>query len=155
MCIVADPPTFILMFRETDPRHPDFAPVRDWVKHGPGKFVLGGTTYNRQLAAVPSVLGFLLELQKIGKIVREDPTEVDAHEAALKVLEPSTSFDDPHLVALVRVSGCRLICVNDLKAHRFLKERSFYSKICARPKLYTSQGHTRLLCKDHIVPCCQ
>lgn len=155
MCIVADPPTLIPIFKETDPEHRDFAPVKDWVLFGPGKLVLGGTKYKEELSRMPSVLAFIRELEKVGKIVRKLDEEVDKDQEAVKVLEPAADFDDPHLVALVRLSGCRVICIRDPRSHRFLRKIALYRSSKDRPKLYTRPKNDGLLCRDNIAPCCR
>jgi len=155
MCIVVDPPTLIPIFKQSDPRHSDFAPVRNWVMFGPGKLVLGGTKYKGELSKVSSIIGFIRELEKQRKIVRKNDAEVDRDVAILKNLEPAADFDDPHLVALVRLSGCRIICILDPRAHRFLRKDSFYKATKDRPKLYTRTKNETLLCKDNIAPCCR
>jgi hypothetical protein len=155
MCIVADPPTFIPMFKASDPEHTSFVAVRDWVTSGPGKFVLGGKKYKAELLSVRSILHFLTELEKRGKIVRLDESTVDADETAVKEIEPAADFDDPHLVALIRLTGCRLICVRDPRSHKFLRSARFYATSKDRPKLYTRQKNSSLLSPQNIAICCK
>jgi hypothetical protein len=155
MCIVADPPTFIPMFKPTDPEHAAFVSVRDWVIAGPGKFVMGGAKYKAELFAVRSVLPFLAELERRGKIVRRSDADVDADEMAVKRVEPANDFDDPHLVALVRLTGCRLICIRDPRSHRFLRAPRFYRTARDRPKLYTRPKNIALLGPHNLAACCK
>ena len=155
MCIVVDPPSFIPMFKATDPCHADFKPILEWVTGGPAKFVFGGSQYQAELFAVRSVLPLLLEMEKRGKIVRASSAEVDAEVLVVRDLEPSADFDDPHLVAIVRLTGCRLVCLRDARAHRFVRSSSLYARPNARPKLYTRAAHHRLLCQDNLAPCCR
>lgn len=155
MCIIADPPTFIPIFKETDPEYGKFSAVRDWVKNGPGKFITGGTTYQKELMAVKSIIGLLSELEKRGKVRRNNTTAVDREEGVVKALEPAQDFDDPHLVALVRVSGCKIICIRDPRSHRFLRMAKFYKSTKDRPKLYTREKNKNLLCNANMAPCCK
>lgn len=155
MCIVVDPPTFVPMFKPTDPEHAVFSPVRDWVVGGPGKFVMGGAKYKTELMAVRSVLPFLAELERKGKIVRRLDKEVDDDETVVKAIEPAKDFDDPHLVALVRLTGCRLICIRDPRSHRFLRASAFYRSKKDRPRLYTRPKNNTLLCNQNLAPCCR
>ena len=155
MCIVADPPTFISMFKSTDPGHADFVAVRDWVIGGPGKFVMGGAKYKSELRAVSSVLPFLAELERKGKIIRRTDAEVDADEVAVKAIEPANDFDDPHLVALIRLTGCKLICIRDTRAHKFLRSVRFYQSPKHRPSLYTRPKNGGLLRVENLAPCCR
>lgn len=155
MCIVVDPPTFVHMLKTDDPEHAQFLPVWDWVSNGPGKFVMGGTKYAHELRAVKSVLRALVELEKRRKIIRKTHEEVDKEEATVKLIESSTDFDDPHLVALVRTSGCRLVCTRDLRSHRFLRSTSMYASPQHRPSLYTRAKNRNLLCANNIAACCR
>lgn len=155
MCVVADPPTFIPMFKDDDPEHGQFAPVMEWITNGPGKFVVGGSTYQRELMSVKSVIPFLTELERKRKVVRLSHEAVDAEELQVKTLESSTDFDDPHLVALVRVTGCKIICIRDLRSHKFLRQTKFYGSPKARPRLYTRSKNRVLLCSKQIAPCCK
>ena len=150
MCIVADPPTLVPMFKVTDPEHLAFAPVRNWVVDGPGKFVIGGTKYKTELMAVASIIAFLKELEKRGKIIRKSDSDVDAEESAVKLIEPTKDFDDPHLVALVRLTGCKLICIRDPRSHRFLRAAKLYRATRDRPRLYTRAKNASLLTLPNI-----
>lgn len=143
------------MFKSTDPEHSVFAPVREWVTNGPGKFVLGGGKYRAELLSVRSILPILQELERRGKIIRRMDAEVDADEIEVKKIEPANDFDDPHLVALVRLTGCRLICLRDPRAHKFLRAPCFYRSASDRPKLYTRAKNATLLCKNNMAPCCK
>lgn len=143
------------MFKSTDPNHADFVAVRQWVVEGTGKFVMGGTKYKAELMAVKSVVPFLAELERKGKVVRKRDADVDADEAAVKAIEPANDFDDPHLVALIRLTGCRLICIRDPRAHRFLRSPRFYRSKKERPRLYTRTKNGALLCALNLAACCR
>lgn len=155
MCIVIDPPSLVPIFKDADPEHLEFSAVKEWIFSGPGKLIMGGTKYKSELARVASVLNVIRELEKQRKIIRKDDDLVDADEAEVKKIEPALDFDDPHLVALVRLSGCKLICIRDPRAHRFLRKNSLYQSSKHRPKLYTRLKNAKLLCKDNIAPCCR
>jgi predicted nucleic acid-binding protein len=155
MCVIVDPPLFIAIFKATDIRHSEVAPILQWVLKGGGKFVIGGTMYRRELDAVSSVLRTLAELEKLRKVVRKDNALVDLEVARVKAIEPSVDFDDPHLVALASVSGCRVVCILDNRAHRFLRKPSLYPSLSLRPKLYTRSKNSNLICSANIVPCCK
>jgi hypothetical protein len=155
MCIVVDPPVFVPMFKENDVEHATFVAVRNWVRHGPGKFVIGGSKYQSELANVSSVIPVLSEYERMGKICRRDESHVDNMVALVKFIESSSGFDDEHLVALVRLTGCRLVCLRDAKARKFLKMRKLYAKKQKVPKLYTKAQHaSELLVSANLAPCC-
>lgn len=155
MCIVPDAPILIPMLKPSDPAHEEFAPVLLWVRNGRGKFVVGGSKWKQELRAVRSILQPLQELERRGKIVFTPDAEVDAEVQVVKDLEPRADFDDPHLVALVRLTGCRLVCLRDPRAHRFLRDTRLYDRSTERPSLYTGMRNSRLLRDQNIAPCCR
>lgn len=155
MCIVVDPPSLVPMFKPADPAHVELKPLFDWIDSGPGKLVVGGTKYGEELRAVKSVIPLLAELERRRKVVRASMDEVDRDVAVLVQIEPSKDFDDPHLVALVRVTGCRLVCLRDPRAHRFLRASRLYRRPSERPKLFTRAKNSHLLCNDYFAPCCR
>lgn len=155
MCIIVDPPLFVALFKTSDARHVTFLPVLKWVKEGEGKFVVGGSLYQEELRKVATVLGPIQELEKKGKVVRRDKAKVDIQVQVVKAIEESEKFDDPHLVALVLESGCRLICTSDDRAHKYLKATKFYTNSKSKPSLFTSESHHHLLRKSNIANCCQ
>jgi predicted nucleic acid-binding protein len=152
VCIIVDTNTWSSVFDATSEGHAAFRPVREWIMDGDGFVVYGGTTYLKELRASPRILALFTELSRARKASVRNKSEVDAHEKAAKKLEPSTKFDDPHLVAIVRESGCRLICSGDKRAHPYLKRKDLYPSGRKPPKIFT--GHKRndaLLCKANIV----
>jgi hypothetical protein len=155
MCIVVDPPLFVPIFKSTDAEHAQFAPVMKWITDGRGKLVYGGSLYKLELSRVRTAIPLLAELQRRGRIVRVPDADVDAAVKQAKEIEPAQDFDDPHLVAIVRVTGCKLICVRDPRSHRFLRSAIFYGSKAARPKLYTRAKNKHLLCDEHICACCR
>jgi hypothetical protein len=59
-------------------------------------------------------------------------------------------FNDKHLVAIVEVSNCRLICTNDEKAMPYIKNKDFYETV-KPPKIYTGLRNEDLLNHTNIV----
>ena len=134
MCAVVDPPVFVSVFKSTDAHHEVFRHVLTWVERGNGKLVMGGTQFRQELTAVRSVLRPLAELERRNKIVRCNEEVVDAQVAIVRGLEKSKAFDDPHLVALVRLTGCRVICTKDEASHQFLRSAALYERPVTRPR---------------------
>lgn len=154
MCIVVDPPLFIPMFKNTDPKHADFIDLKNWICTGKGKLVYGGEEYQKQLNKLKCIHKFIAELRKMGKVVIMDNNEVnDAAEFALQKAA-STDFDDAHLVAIVSVSKCRLVAVDDSRSHRFIKSKKLYLNSTKLPKLYTGVKNKSILIQRNIVQCC-
>ncbi|WP_287740311.1 hypothetical protein [Diaphorobacter sp.] len=154
MAVVVDPPLFISLFKESDPKHERFVRIKDWVVNGPAKFVYGGTTYKSELAKVGSVLAVLKVLEQKGKIHKLSDVSVDLDEFDVKNIEPKADFDDPHLVAIIRVSGVRIVCVDDPRSHKYLKSAKFYQSSKSRPKLFTNEKNINLLNKRALCGSC-
>lgn len=155
MCIVIDPPVFISLLKIDDAEHEKFKPVFDWVVNGSGKFVTGGSKYKNELKKMSSILVILAELKKKGKIVSIDDGTVDFEVDVVKGIEPAKNFDDPHLVALIRLTNCKLVCTRDIRALPYLRSGKFYSSLSQRPKIYTRKKNTGLLCSKNIAKCCR
>lgn len=155
MCAVIDPPLFIPITNAKDKRHADFGILKDWLDTGVGKAVIGGTKYRDELRKVASVLPFLVELEKKGKIVKI--AEGDADQAARFAVKAANSgnFDDEHLVGLVACTGCKIVCLDDPRAHSFLKNPALYPQKTKLPKLFTSVKNASLLSQKYLAPCCK
>jgi predicted nucleic acid-binding protein len=121
MCIVIDANTFAHVFNSSSKNHHEFKPVLDWIVYGKGKIVYGGTLYKKELRNAPKYFKLFLELSKSSKVVEVDMILVDKKEQEVAKLVNHPNFDDPHLIAIIIVSGCKLICSHDSKAYSFLK----------------------------------
>ncbi len=52
------------------------------------------------------------------------------------MLRPS-DFDDHHLIAIIIVSGCKLICSDDSRLIHFLGEETCTHRSVSHPKIYS------------------
>lgn len=155
MCIVIDTNSLASVFDQESQRHIEFRPVLDWIVYGHGKIVYGGTTYRRELARATKYFRLLIELKKASKIVEVDGTKVDETEQQLTRILSHSDFDDPHIVAIIIVSGCKLICSDDSRAYRFFRRTEFYPKHVQRPHIYSRELNKNLLHDKNIADCCR
>ena len=116
--------------------------------------MFGGTKYRDELART-RYLAFFLELGKARKTVVGPTQDVDQIQKRVEQQVADGDFDDAHLVAIVLATGCRLICTNDRRSHRFIKNSSLYSRPVKRPSIYSQRTHAHLLCDANIAPCCR
>ena len=116
--------------------------------------IYGGTKYNDEVKG-STYRRILLELGRKGKLRPMPDKRVDGVAAQLKIIAPEKAFDDEHLVALVVVSKCCVICTDDKRSDVYLKRPDFYPKGLKPPKIYRRQNHDSLCCKDHIVAVCR
>lgn len=155
MCIIIDTNTFSSIFDSKSAEHIEFRPVLNWIKNGKGKIVYGGTKYRNELRKAQKYLGIFNELKKARKIVEIPNEQVDSEQIRIEDLITHRDFDDPHLIAIVSASRCKLICTKDKRAHPFIKETSLYPESGMRPKIYSSSINSDLLCDLNIAGCCK
>lgn len=154
MCFVLDTNVFGAMFDPSNLNHSNFQPALDWVVNGKGKMVYGGTKYKTEMRAARKYIRFFAALQRAGKIVLLCDADVDKYEIEAAHVESDKDFDDPHLIAIVIVSGCKIICTNDKRAIPYLKKSEFYKGKAKKPKIYQSIRNISLLSDKYIASVC-
>jgi predicted nucleic acid-binding protein len=147
MLILIDTCCFHCVFDTGCTSHTDFAPVLAHVLTGKSRLVSGGTKYKLELSKQEKYLRVMTELARSGRVVVFRDNDVDRTALELKGKVPDADFDDEHLVALVIVSKCRLVCTNDKRADEYLKDRGrrMYPKGLKKPAIYRYQAHRSLL----------
>ena len=103
------------------------------------KIVVGGTKYKNEVSE--NGLSILSEYSKLNKVIYLQDEDVDNLEKDYKV-HINSSFDDPHIAAMVHVSKCRIIVTKD---HRMRSLKSFFSSN-SKPILYTQDES----CSEHL-----
>lgn len=152
MCAIIDTCVFPKMFRGDGSPERRFKPIYDWIHKKGGKLITGGTTYERELGGA---LGVFAEYEKMQKLIKLDKSKVDRKERELKAREPAGGFDDAHLVAMVILSKCCVICTDEKKAVKYFKRREFYPKGVKPPSVYRNEKHKHLCCADNEVLICK
>ena len=154
MCAIVDNCAFSQVFDQTNKNHGKFKPVRDWIVDGAGKIVYGGSKYARELKQGRRAK-FLAELSRRGKTVQMPTDKVDQTAGRLKKKVPEDAFDDEHIVALVIVSKCRIVCTGDGRSLPYLKRRDLYPTGVKRPKVYSSARNADLCCPRNVIDICR
>jgi hypothetical protein len=167
MCIVIDSDVFSPLVNPQASNHQEFQPVLKWIVSGKGKVVYGGTTYGNEVSRHQNFRGFLVQMERKGKTVNVNCAQVDSVEEALSQAIQGPEFNDHHIVAIVVVSGCKLVCSNDTGLYALiskcysrgvrglLKRLSPHSGRIWCPKIYKGCGQRALLCDRNIAKCCQ
>ena len=145
MHLVIDTCCIARVFDPKNAEHDDFEPVLEWISTGTGRMIYGGAKYKTELQGARRYLRLITVLEQKGRVLVLSDSEIDTIAADLKLEAPESRFDDEHLVAIVVVSGCRIVCTNDRKAIPYIKRRDFYSKRGAHPpKIYSRKRHRSL-----------
>ena len=158
MCVVIDMNVVNCVFNVDNQSHESFKPVKEWILNGKGKMVVGGETYFKELGKLAKFRKFYLALRKAGKVILVKPEkEIDDLELKLKDSLSHKNFDDPHIVALLIVSGCKVICSNDARAYPFFHKKEWYPKGRSIPKIYCDKSyskHKEILTDNNMAEIC-
>jgi len=154
MCIIIDANSLGSVFDKSAKGHEKFKPIFDWIFYGRGKVVFGGSRYFSEIVGKYSAL--FIELRKANMAVPIDNAKVDATTKTVSKLLKHRDFDDQHLVGLLIVSGCKLICSLDDRAYPFFQHEKFFSPASKRPKIYRgAKKNNELLINKNIADVCQ
>jgi len=154
MCIIVDTNSLSNVFDSSSVNHAEFKPILDWVLYGKGTLVFGGSKYIDEVGQT-KYMRLLIELANIRKAKNVNREEVDEKQAWAETKIQHKDFDDPHLIGLLLVSGCKLICSLDGRAYRFLRHNLFFPKVANKPKIYCRGIHSTLLTDANIADICK
>lgn len=122
---------------------PDAVPIIERLLSKALKLSIGGTKLRSEYRAHPQfVTKILLEVQRIGGVIDVNDEGVDAEQGAVALL--ALSSDDPHIIALARVGGARILYSEDRALHTDFKDL----RLVPRPKgkiYHTAASHLHLL----------
>lgn len=110
MCVIVDASVASLVF--TVPHEADFVPLWRWLEED-GKLVYGGRLAD-ELDRLSSARRLLAELKRGGHARECSKHDVDKEEKAVS-RSGNCRSNDPHVIALARVSGARVLCADDRK----------------------------------------
>jgi hypothetical protein len=154
MCIIVDTNVFSSVL---DPESSDqnFKPIHDWIFSGNGKMVYGGKKYMEELTQSSKYVKIFNSLSRAGKTIHIVDAEVDDFQSKIEKIITDADFDDPHLIAIVAISGCRLICTKDSRCHKFLKIKEIYPKKSGVPKFYHNPSQRHLISNQSLKTLCR
>jgi len=149
--IVLDINCFHLVFQPKNNDNDNFCHIQKWVtKEKYACFVYGGTKYKCELEKVTKYHKIINQLKNVGKFVEINTQMIDENARQLKIICPDIDFDDEHIVAILNISGCKLVCTKDIRAQEYIKRKDFYSDKKV-PQIYSRVKHKNLLQKKYIV----
>jgi hypothetical protein len=139
MCVIVDSNIAHLIFNESPDR--DFLPVLDWIQNKDGCLVLGGRLA-AELFSSNRAHRYVLELNRAGKAISFPVEIVNCEEHKVEMMNVCIS-NDPHVIALARVSGARTLCSHDRALHRDFKNGNLISN--PKGSIYQTEKHQHLL----------
>lgn len=152
MCIVLDTNILPCVFDKGNAYHDDFSPVWKWIFEGKGKVVFGGSKY---LIEIGKFRKLFIQLRNAGKAHFADNDKVDDLCSKLENAFDDDDYDDPHLIALIQATKCRLIASRDKRAFKYFRHPTFYTSAKDKPKIYRGFGNKSLLCDKNIAEVCK
>jgi hypothetical protein len=152
MCIVIDANSLAPVFEPNCIDHIEYKPVSDWILKGKGHAVFGGSKYRQELINANKYMKLFRLLKDSGRAYEICCKCVDEREAEVKAMTSNNGCNDHHLIAILGVSGCRLLCSRDARSFVFIKNKRNYPKGATRPRIYTGLKNKKLISKSSIVP---
>lgn len=155
MCLVIDLNVLPSVLNENSKNHQEYKPVLSWIIKGKGKIIYGGKRYKQELGRLYKYLQIFVELDKKGKIIKLNDNRVDDKELELIKNVNKKDFNDAHIIAIIIISKCKLLCSEDKHSFVYIKNKEFYSRKLRPPKIYTGKRNIDLLCDANIVSICK
>lgn len=124
-----------------------FAPVMSAILHKNAVMAMGGKKLREEYQRLAKVWRFIVLLDRAGKVAVCSDAAVDALHEELQNSGLLQS-DDPHIIALAKVSGARLLCSKDQNLHKDFRSAKLISG--PRGSVYQNESHAPLLGK-----CCK
>jgi hypothetical protein len=148
MTIVVDINCLPAVFSPEAQNHHDFAPVQRFIENGIGVLVYGGSKYLQELGKMTRYARTVRLMSEQGRAVKIDSEAVDRKQAELERILSGSDCDDPHIVALLAVSNCGLLCSIDHRSFPHVKNRHLYPNDHIGVKIYTGCHVTHLLIRQ-------
>ncbi len=114
----------------------------DWFTTGSGRLIVGGELHREFLRGSRGFRKLALELQNAGRMRIISEKKVDTETDRLDKEGLCTS-DDPHVIALARISGARLLYSNDKDLKKDFGTKGLIDK--PRGKVYSTRDENGML----------
>ena len=142
MCLIIDTNVVARVF--SSEKDPDFGKLHHSLFLGgnPSVRIVYGGKLGREYLKVSLVTRLLLLLDRAGRARKIPNQAVNTEEMRITKLKICKS-DDPHVIALARISGVRLLCSHDRALHKDFRNKKLLDK--PRGRVYQDDGHRQLL----------
>ena len=127
-----------------NPTKKEFSPILEALQDGKAKLVWGGKKLVNEYKLNGVAWRALLQLDRAGRAHMANHALVDAEQQFVEQ-EFELASDDPHILALARVSGARLLCSRDQALHQDFGNRKIINQ--PRGNVYQNATHKALIRK--------
>lgn len=146
MCIIVDANRLGDFLAE--PANADAAPIRKWLDRGEGSIIYStGGKFAKELGKRAKIK--LQNYSRVGKAKFVPAAEFKHDERDLQA-KGGLRSDDPHILALARASGARLLYTRDRNLIKDFTDRRFIDK--PRGKIYSDAANANLLTRSTCAP---
>jgi hypothetical protein len=143
--VVVDTDSLSKVFDRTNREHKEYEPLRkSIIEQRRSVIMYGGTKYMNELKRASKFLRLFAELGKIHMASMLNAQTVDDEEKRIIDLTSDSRFNDHHIVAIVVIGRCNIICSSDTNSHSHYKNSLYYPK-CIRPKIYNGLASRGIL----------
>lgn len=148
MCLIVDANMAAIVFGGNNA---DSKPIIEWLTspRKDGRLVVGGHLAT-ELNKVAAASRFVKALQQAGR-ARFFPNDVVDSETDR--VRPSCASDDPHVIALARISGARILCSRDRVLHKDFTNQELISE--PEGHVYQNASHRHLFRSYGHSPACK
>lgn len=131
MRVLVDSNVFDIVFNINNSNHFNYEPVYKCIvcPISSCKMIYGGTKFKQEIGSKiqSKYRGLFNELRKIGKLVELNQNKVNRLCDKLKRIEPSSKFNDEHIIACIILGLVNIVCTDDKRSDRFIKNKKFYN----------------------------
>ena len=142
MCVIVDANAAAETLASTPSE--DAVPVRNWLEKANGRMVFGGVLQD-ELAKVKTAWRSIYKLWQAGRAIQIPRSRIEQETSIIKAKHALRS-DDPHVIALARVSGARVLFSRDRALHADFGNPELVAN--PRGRVYQRRSHMRLLHHD-------
>ncbi|MCB4810592.1 hypothetical protein LG204_04595 [Methylovorus menthalis] len=145
MGIVIDTNVFHKVFDDRSEGHADFVDIKKWFDDRQGVMILGGSKYKKEITHTHKNLILIKFLRDAGMVITFDDGLVDQREKEVVDLTKGTDCDDQHIIALLDISKCTILCSEDIRSYPFIKNKKLYKTPKHNVRIYRYSKHKNML----------
>jgi hypothetical protein len=147
--------TLSCVFNPENKEHNEFKSVLDWIEKGKGRIVYGGSKYLTELAKMTHYRRILIDYGRKRKTIKLDDYKVDQKQQEIEGIIKHPDFNDSHIVAIIIVSGCRLLCSKDSSSYPFIRDKTLYPSKFGKVSIYKGTADKDMLLSWSVNKLCK